>query len=1110
MARHIVSLIHFCELNGPSVVFCTQSTKPSSSHQANSHPPLPPQTTTSCSACSPWYPPSSELPQLLDDCIKSFPDFSSSSTSKSNFKPSISDSFASFSSDTSTSFTAFPTSSSTNASSCSSDQQAHHSKKGTSNELKSKKIKSKEQTNLVDHVSKLSVSPASTGSQSNDLKTQVLKKAASQSAIASYPLPNNTSSESNSKVGSGKINQRSLSSQFSRSSTLSTAMIYGRESSDQTYDHSTKSKAPPQIVLHQANSDKPISPSPSPRQSSFKIHPNEHGESNIKTLKTIDRMLLDVHFQSSRFPLEVGMYPVLRTACVRSISCELTPTRSGGPILFSFTSSVSSTGYSGSSASNSSSYVSPSPSSSPHTSMNPSSSKSSTYLDPNKPISRAPNLTKVSPATTKMPNSNERPHTSQDTQFYVLAFLFQLNDSTSRGSVRSYAFVYLSEDRDTVVHGWDRLINHFSSIATSLQALAEKVNESEKQPTSSPSTHGTLSQNGSHNAFDSSKSDSNTKPLNQSRPNIPTLSPDQFLRRSGNPTPSIRSLVEIVGDKTVFVTLHLHFAVILRNILKSIPKVPLISNSSTFTKLFSDPTPETQTKLDEVSPYSMLYQIFIDMSTFSFCHLINHIILGDQIVIRGTEKIALKLFEIIKIILPEACINTFNNHFYSQTYHEPWECNILGVPASTVIPLDTLKSCGIGVCVINVDENDDGMSLAQYPSPKSHPTSIPLSNQPAHTVLSTSDKPASPSGRLIVMIDIHFYGNMPPIQSDTPESKRSSSGFLGMGTQNLVGETEEELCCGFTWELMMELDAAGLALAAVDDASLDTDPVIHGFLSRLKNKWSSKSCQLFSLSKSPSFTTASLPSAISTLLGSSILPYSNQTGSKGFTVFGNNSPSSRKLALPPLGNSGLYSNGSSSTSISLNGNSSAVPPQLRRQSSRLSLLGTSLKRLFVPTGSSFTTGEPDSNTSGSSGTGQFTATTTGAVSGNTNSNGFIRIPSRGNLLPLSATSVSGIPPSNVNMPHSVTDNVSSKATGSPSSSPRRSRNYISHHGSLEGLNAYFGISGAGSNRGSFDMDRDNVFFGLRHEYDRSFKLEWELDLVMLKFWMKAIRANLKR
>ncbi|KAI9138972.1 hypothetical protein BKA69DRAFT_698781 [Paraphysoderma sedebokerense] len=136
--HHLVSLVHFCELNGPSVIFVTQPTLSgdNSTHHPNSHsnpdnqsqshqnsnpnlhpedavvgsqnldstephvhpqpqsrssnrtraksplnsiipssPQSPQHHTPSCPACSPWYPAAAELPTVLKECVDAFPSF---------------------------------------------------------------------------------------------------------------------------------------------------------------------------------------------------------------------------------------------------------------------------------------------------------------------------------------------------------------------------------------------------------------------------------------------------------------------------------------------------------------------------------------------------------------------------------------------------------------------------------------------------------------------------------------------------------------------------------------------------------------------------------------------------------------------------------------------------------------------------------------------------------------------------------------------------------------------------------------------------------------------------------------------------------------------------
>ncbi|KAI9138971.1 hypothetical protein BKA69DRAFT_699702 [Paraphysoderma sedebokerense] len=146
----------------------------------------------------------------------------------------------------------------------------------------------------------------------------------------------------------------------------------------------------------------------------------------------------------------------------------------------------------------------------------------------------------------------------------------------------------------------------------------------------------------------------------QNKASVGTLSPEQFLRRCGNPQPSIRSLVEIVGVKSVFISLHLHFAFILRNIIyppispSSIP--PRLVNS-TYASVFrssigsSSLDSPDQSEDESNSPYLFLFDLFGSMSRYSFMHLLNHVVMGDQIIVRGDEEPVMKIIHVLKVLL---------------------------------------------------------------------------------------------------------------------------------------------------------------------------------------------------------------------------------------------------------------------------------------------------------------------------------------------------------------------------------------------------------------------------------------------------------------------------
>jgi hypothetical protein len=131
-----------------------------------------------------------------------------------------------------------------------------------------------------------------------------------------------------------------------------------------------------------------------------------------------------------------------------------------------------------------------------------------------------------------------------DKNGYVLSYMFRIKDLQARGEARFYSIMMLMTDRVYLVDCWGFLVSKFRAMASSLQASANVVYDSER-----------LAREKSHSQL--------TTPRRlSSGGSFVSSSPDHFLRRRGNAP--LRSLADLLGVKDLFVQMHAQFSWILR------------------------------------------------------------------------------------------------------------------------------------------------------------------------------------------------------------------------------------------------------------------------------------------------------------------------------------------------------------------------------------------------------------------------------------------------------------------------------------------------------------------------------------------------------------------
>ncbi|CAI2165270.1 7090_t:CDS:2 [Funneliformis geosporum] len=184
---------------------------------------------------------------------------------------------------------------------------------------------------------------------------------------------------------------------------------------------------------------------------------------------------------------------------------------------------------------------------------------------------------------------------------------------------------------------------------------------------------------------------------------LPPTSPDQFLRRRANQP--LRSLVDLLKSKDLFVKLHANFSWILKACGRRLQESHVNDQTLFPSSVFS---PKTLMLLDPMTTYQPppfglnglkgdnevmigdLKALQSILGLNAFRKLILNFVKGNQLVIRGNDPIILRcLINILKDFVPSECCSIVENE---NNYQPLTKYNILGLNATAQIPNHINKS----------------------------------------------------------------------------------------------------------------------------------------------------------------------------------------------------------------------------------------------------------------------------------------------------------------------------------------------------------------------------------------------------------------------------------
>lgn len=292
-----------------------------------------------------------------------------------------------------------------------------------------------------------------------------------------------------------------------------------------------------------------------------------------------------------------------------------------------------------------------------------------------------------------------------DQQGHVLSYTFQLKDSQARGFQRKYSIIVMMMDKIYLLNSWPFLVPHLKIVIEHLQTKASKVYDEEQ--TKNPQRSKRMASSGN------------------------------YLQQRGGNKPA-RSLMELTSDKNIFKMLHVSFVWILKacsnRITETLLEGPPTEDSiidmekqeeteEGFIKLF---TKSVSVDEGETTPSASPREITEDdkpptgavnihnlrlllkvLGEESFHLLTHHVVLGNQVIVKGSHVPSIKLIlHALMMLVPKGCCRSI---LYSEEYQESWKCNFLGLSCDTPLPNHILSSAETFVLLVEMnlkDEND--------------------------------------------------------------------------------------------------------------------------------------------------------------------------------------------------------------------------------------------------------------------------------------------------------------------------------------------------------------------------------------------------------------------
>ncbi|EDV28164.1 uncharacterized protein TRIADDRAFT_53485 [Trichoplax adhaerens] len=239
---------------------------------------------------------------------------------------------------------------------------------------------------------------------------------------------------------------------------------------------------------------------------------------------------------------------------------------------------------------------------------------------------------------------------------YVFSYTFSLKDVEARGQQKWYSIIIVSKDKIFLINSWNFFTSHIQKVTSDLQSKALKVYESEKKQVK-------------RNPYRTIALD--LGPLSR--------------KRSGTGR-ATRSLTDILKDSDIFTRLHSYFTWMLKEGARHFTERSLEGPSLNFDNNFID----IDKKYTIDAHFDSILQLSQTMNREDFLTLCQHVILGNQIIIRSSvDSLVSSAIDILQSLLPSDCCKVI---YKNTEYQDSWKCNFLGLNLCTEIPQHVLAS----------------------------------------------------------------------------------------------------------------------------------------------------------------------------------------------------------------------------------------------------------------------------------------------------------------------------------------------------------------------------------------------------------------------------------
>lgn len=258
---------------------------------------------------------------------------------------------------------------------------------------------------------------------------------------------------------------------------------------------------------------------------------------------------------------------------------------------------------------------------------------------------------------------------------HVLSYCFVLKDSQARGFQRTYSFLIITRDKESLMSNWSFFTKHIETVVQKLKEKASSVHDKELRQTTCQEKR-------------SMRLDS----INQ----VGTRGRNPFnTQRSSS---KARSLAELTNDNGIFATLHQELTWILKANSLNHRKVPLYE-----TQFFEgDDVPPLLEQFSAQEISCSVRWLYTLLGREKFRVAAYHAVVGHQVIIRSKSKQLSKSCLIsLSQLLPKECIKAT---FDSNKYEDAGKCNLLTLHDSVQLP----SQIGENDTIILIDIVDEG------------------------------------------------------------------------------------------------------------------------------------------------------------------------------------------------------------------------------------------------------------------------------------------------------------------------------------------------------------------------------------------------------------------